>query len=116
MIEKSISVDRMEHIINVFGSFDENMKLIESELGVRITDRDSELKIAGEAEDVLHAEKTVEGLLNLAAKGETIDAQTVRYILGLVRDGQEGRIGELTRDVICVTAKGRPIKAKTLGQ
>ena len=116
MIEKSISVDRMEHIINVFGSFDENMKLIEGELGVRITDRDSELKIAGEAEDVLHAEKTVEGLLNLAAKGETIDAQTVRYILGLVRDGQEGRIGELTRDVICVTAKGRPIKAKTLGQ
>ena len=116
MIEKSVSVDRMEHVINVFGSFDENLKLIEDELGVHITDRDSELKICGEAENVLYAEKTVEGLLNLAAKGENIDAQTVRYILSLVRDGQENRIGELTRDVICVTAKGRPIKAKTLGQ
>ena len=116
MIEKSISVDRVEHIINVFGSFDENMKLIETELDVRITDRDSELKISGDAENVLYAEKTVEGLLNLAAKGEAIDGQTVRYILSLVRDGQEQRIGELTRDVICVTAKGRPVKAKTLGQ
>ena len=57
-----------------------------------------------------------EGLLQIAAKGETIGEQNVRYISRLVRQGQEERIAELTKDVICITAKGKPIKAKTLGQ
>ncbi|MGE4483582.1 MAG: PhoH family protein [Oscillospiraceae bacterium] len=116
MTEKTMSVDRMEHIINVFGSFDENLRLIEDEMSVKITDRDSELKISGEGEGVMLAERTIEGLLSLAAKGENIDAQNVRYVIGLVRDGQESRITELARDVVCITAKGKPIKAKTLGQ
>ena len=73
MIEKVINVDRMEHIISVFGSFDENLKIIEEELGVKVADRDSELKITGEAENVMHAEQAIEGLLSLAAKGENID-------------------------------------------
>jgi len=52
----------------------------------------------------------------LAAKGEPIDARSVRYIISLVRDGNDDKIGEITRDVICISAKGKPIKAKTLGQ
>ena len=51
MIEKSISTERMEHVIEVFGSFDENLRLIEDELHVKVTDRDSELKLSGEAEN-----------------------------------------------------------------
>ena len=62
------------------------------------------------------AEKAINGLLTLAAKGENIDAQNVRYILKLVREGKETKIGELAGDVICITAKGKPIKPKTLGQ
>ena len=116
MIETEIQVDRMENIISVFGSFDQNLRIIESELGVTVTDRDDKLKIQGEAEAVLLAQKSIEGLLSLAGRGEVIDAQNVRYIIKLVRDGQEGQIGELARDVICVTAKGRPVKPKTLGQ
>jgi len=116
MTEKTLSVERMEHLISVFGSFDENLHLIENEMDVKVTDRGSELKIAGEAEDVSYAERCIEGLIALAAKGETIDAQNVRYVIGLVRSGQDDRIGELYRDIICVTAKGKPIKAKTLGQ
>ncbi len=116
MIEKSMSVDRMEHVISVFGSFDENLRIIESELEVRVTDRDSELKISGEPEQVMYAERAIEGLLQLAAKGESIDSQSVRYIIKMVLDGNADRISELARDVICVTAKGKPIKAKTLGQ
>ena len=54
--------------------------------------------------------------MQLAAKGETIGEQNVRYVIGLVREGQEQKISELTKDVICITAKGKPIKAKTLGQ
>ncbi len=116
MIEQTMSIDRMENIISVFGSFDENLRLIESEMNVRVTDRDSELKITGEADEVMLARQAIEGLVSLAAKGENIDAQNVRYIIGLVRAGAGDRIGELARDVICVTAKGKPVKAKTLGQ
>ena len=116
MTERTIAVDRIENIISVFGSFDQNVHLIESELGVTITDRASELRITGEAEKVMLAEKAVSGLLSLAAKGETIDSQNVRYILKLVRDGKEAEISSLAEDVVCVTSKGKPVKAKTLGQ
>ena len=116
MTEQTINIDRMENIISVFGSFDENLRLIESELNVRVTDRESEIKIAGDAENVMYAQRAIEGLMRLAAKGENIEEQNVRYVLGLVRSGQDDKIGELSRDVICVTAKGKPIKAKTLGQ
>ncbi|HHT16462.1 MAG TPA: PhoH family protein [Papillibacter sp.] len=116
MAETTMSVDRLEHIISVFGSFDENLRLIENELGVRITDRNSEISISGDIEQIDLAERTVEGLLSLAARGETIDSGSVRYVLGLVRSGKADQIQNLARDVICITAKGKPVKPKTLGQ
>ena len=116
MIDKTIEVERMEHVIQVFGSFDQNLRIIESELGVKVLDRDDQLHICGEAEDVMLAEKAINALLTLAAKGENIDAQNVRYILKLVSEGKEKQIDELAGDVICITAKGKPIKPKTLGQ
>ena len=116
MTEISISVDRIENIINVFGSFDENLRIIENEFNVKVTDRDSELKIIGDAEDAMHAEKAIEGLMYLASRGENISASNVRYIINLVKNGQEDKIHDLTGDVICITAKGKPVKAKTIGQ
>ena len=116
MTERSIAVDRIENIISVFGSFDQNVRIIETELGVTVTDRESELRISGEAENVMLAEKAVNGLLALAAKGENIDSQNVRYILKLVQEGKEAQIDTLAEDVVCVTSKGKPVKAKTLGQ
>ena len=116
MVDKVMSVDRLENIISVFGSFDENLRIIENDLNVRITDRNSELNLTGDEENVSYAERAINGLLVLAAKGEPIDARSVRYILSLVRDGQDSKIGEISRDVICISAKGKPIKAKTLGQ
>ena len=116
MIEQSINVERIEDAIDIFGSFDENIKLIERELGVTVVNRDSELKISGEAENVLYAVKAVQGLLNLAGRKETITEQNVRYIINLVKAGNEEHIGDIARDVLCVTARGKPIKAKTLGQ
>ena len=116
MIEKTIEVERMEHVISVFGSFDQNLRIIESELGVKVLDRENMIHICGEEESVMLAEKAINGLLTLAAKGENIDAQNVRYILKLVSEGKETKIQELGGDVICITAKGKPIKPKTLGQ
>ena len=116
MIERTMPIERMENVISVFGSFDQNLRIIESELHVSVTDRDDQLRISGEAEDVMAAEKAIGGLLQLASRGEAIDAQNVRYILKLVREGREAKISELGGDVVCITAKGKPIKAKTLGQ
>ena len=116
MTEKVMQIDRMENVISVFGSFDQNLRIIEAELGVTITSRDGLLKIDGEAESVMHAEKAIDGLLSLAARGENIDGQNVRYIIKMVLAGQEEKIGELAQGVLCVTAKGRPVKPKTIGQ
>ena len=116
MIDRTIAVERMEHVISVFGSFDQNLRLIETELNVKILDRDNLIHITGEAENVMLAEKAINGLLELAARGENIDAQNVRYILSLVQNGREGEIQKLAGDVICITAKGKPIKPKTIGQ
>lgn len=116
MTEKTLPIDRMENVISVFGSFDQNLRIIESELGVKVTDRDDQLRISGEAEAVMTAEKAINGLLLLASRGESIDSQNVRYILKLAAEGREANIASLADDVVCVTAKGKPIKAKTLGQ
>ncbi len=116
MTEQIVSIERMEQAINLFGLFDENIRLIERELEVSVVNRDSSLKISGDGEAVMHAVKAVEGLLTLSAKGEPITEQNVRYIIELVRTGNEGRIAQLAGDVVCVTAKGKPIKPKTLGQ
>ena len=115
-MEQRISLERMEEAINLFGSFDENIRLLESELHVTVVSRGGELCISGDVENVMLATKAVEALLTLSAKGEVINAQHVRYVIGLCRSGQSERVAELTQDVICITSKGRPVKPKTIGQ
>ncbi|MCL2426407.1 MAG: PhoH family protein [Oscillospiraceae bacterium] len=116
MGELTMSIDRLENIISVFGSFDENLKIIEEELSVSIIDRNSELTVTGDEENIHYTQRIINGLLLVAAKGEPIDSQKVKYIIGLVREGHDDKIGEISRDIICISAKGKPIKAKTLGQ
>ncbi|MBO4418310.1 MAG: PhoH family protein [Oscillospiraceae bacterium] len=115
-MDKLINAERIEQIISVFGNFDENVKRIEQTFDVHVTNRGTELKVSGEAEAAEKAGKAIEGLLTLAAKGETIDEQKVRYLIDLVNSGNEEQISEMAKDVVCITAKGKPIKAKTLGQ
>ena len=115
-MEQRIEIERLEQAVNIFGSFDENIRLIEAEFGVIVTNRDGELRVNGEAEATMLAVKAINALLTLSSRGENIGEQTVRYVIGLARSGQEDRVGELTQDVICITAKGRPVKAKTIGQ
>ena len=116
MMERTVNAERIEQLIDVFGSFDENIKKIEAAFQVHVVNRDTELKISGEEEQVDKGVRAVEGLLSLAAKGENIDEQKVRYLIDLVKSGNDDKIGAMAQDVVCVTAKGKPIKAKTLGQ
>ncbi len=116
MIERIVNADRIEDLIAVFGSFDENIKRIEEALCVSIVNRGTDLKVSGEEENVDKAVRTLEGLLSLASKGETIDEQRVRYLITLVREGNDHQVSQMAKDVVCITAKGKPIKAKTVGQ
>lgn len=116
MTEQSISLERIEDAPAIFGAFDSNVRIIENELNVHVVNRDSELKISGEPENVMHGVKAIEELLALSAKGEPITEQSVRYVIQLVKTGEEGKLSELAQDVICITAKGKPVKAKTIGQ
>ena len=115
-IERILSVERVEDLIAVFGSFDELIKRIEEAVSVKIVNRGTDLKVSGDEESVDKAIRALEGLLALSAKGETIDEQRVRYLITLVREGNDDSIAQMAKDVVCITAKGKPIKAKTVGQ
>ena len=115
-MEQRISIERIEEAINIFGSFDENIRLLEQEFSVTVVNRDGELRVDGEPEDTLLAVKAIQALLKLSSRGESIGEQTVRYVIGLARSGKEEKVEELTADVLCISAKGRPIKPKTIGQ
>lgn len=116
MFEQIINVDRMEQIVSLFGSFDENIKIIEKEFEVSVVSRGSEIKIAGDAENVSKGVRALNGLLMMVNKGEQLSEQNVRYVLSLVHEGNEDKLEKMTADCICITAKGRPLKPKTLGQ
>ena len=116
MIERIIEADRLETVITVFGSFDRNVEIIENELDVNVINRDGRIIISGDAENVFFAEKALGALLYLSSRGDSIDTQKVRYIIGLARDDKTDLVCEMVDDVICVTAKGKSVKAKTVGQ
>lgn len=116
MFEQVLSIDRMENAVSLFGSFDENIRLIESEFSVTVLNRGSDLKISGEAKNVAKATTAIERLLALINKGEALSDQNVRYVISLVKDGEEDKLMSLSGDCVCITSKGKPVKPKTLGQ
>ncbi len=116
LFEQTINIDRMEHAVSLFGSFDENIRNIENEYGVAVVSRGSELKVTGEVEGVAKAVRAINGLLALINKGEALNEQNVRYVMTLVGEGNEGQIASMGNDCVCISARGKPIKPKTLGQ
>lgn len=112
----SIEIQNFQHLLELFGNFDENIKIIEESLGVRIIARGNGLKIQGPEEKVKMAEKLVKNLLEMLKRGEKLNAQNVSYSIGLIMAGEEEKIKDLVSDVVCITHKGKQIKSKTLGQ
>ena len=92
VVERIVNAERLEDIIAVFGSFDENIRRIEDALDVRIINRSTDLKVSGDEEMVDKAVRTLEGLLALASKGEAIDEQRVRYLITLVNEGNDAQV------------------------
>ena len=116
MIEQIIDIDRMEYTLELFGSFDENIRVLEKEYGVDIISRGTQVKVTGDAEKVALACRAINALLQMINKGETLSDQSIRSVIDMVEEGTEDKLSSLTDEFVCITSKGKPVKAKTLGQ
>ncbi len=114
--EQTVEFDKIEHLILLFGQFDENARIIEDGLNVKLVSRDTKIRITGTAEDVEKASAVINKLISMIALGEDITRQIVSYLVDLAAEGMMDRITEYPGDYICLTARGRQIKSKTHGQ
>lgn len=115
-VEKSVAFDRLDHVINLFGNYDENIKIIEDAFNVKVISRDEGVKIIGQQEGVEKAETVIKRLGAFAEQGELITKQSVSYLVQLADEEQLEKVKDFPVDVICLTARGRQIKSKTYGQ
>jgi phosphate starvation-inducible PhoH-like protein len=116
-MEKILEVETLEQVVNIFGSFDQNVKILENHYNVQVIHRGTTLKVMGNNEDeVEKARRALDGLIALTAKNEQINEQTIRYVMRLVDDGEDDKLSFIGKDCVSITAKGKPIKPKTLGQ
>lgn len=116
MAETRMEVDSMDTALAVFGSCDENIRLLEQALGVTVVCRGTELKFSGPEETVQKARRAVDAMLSLREGGTPLEEQAVRYCISLADAGEEEKVQELAGGCIAITAKGRPVRPKTLGQ
>lgn len=122
MTEKIVMTNSSEATAAIFGTCDENVRRIESAFDVRISNRraDSDhgdaILVSGESECVEKAVRTLEYLKHMCGAGETLSEQSVEYVIALVTDNCDESPVSLGRDVICVTNRGKTVKAKTIGQ
>ena len=121
MTEKIVMTKSSEQTSVLFGAFDANARMIENAFDVRISNRNRDsldgdaISVSGEAAAVDMAVRVMEYLKHMVGEGETVSDQSVEYVIGLVKDNLD-EAGESFGDVICITNRGKPIKAKTVGQ
>ncbi len=116
MAEKIINVDNSEQLSELFGRMDDNIQRIAKEYNVNIVLRDGGVKIIGEEKNADDAVRAVKMLLRMNRHGQTLNEQTVRYVTSMVAEGVEQQLEELSGDGICVTASGKILRARTVGQ
>ncbi|MBQ7783823.1 MAG: PhoH family protein [Oscillospiraceae bacterium] len=116
MAEATVNVSSMNSIITLFGKFDENVNILQRQYDVAILSRGNDIRISGSEDNVNRAKAAVEALAAMADKGETINEQSMRYIFSMVEENSVKEAVKLTDGGICVTASGKVVKAKTLGQ
>lgn len=115
VIEKNMEITDMETAMNLFGHCDQNVRILEDALDVKITNRENEIKISGFETKVDEALEIIRKLMGIIEQGETITTQNVNYLIS-VKQENAGEADELPLDLVCLTARGKPIKSKTYGQ
>lgn len=111
-----------EATASLFGAFDTNIKIVEDAFGVRVSNRNKDtdsgdaIVVTGESADVKAAVRVLEYLKRMIGDGETLSEQSIEYVISAVKDGQDEGLEDCSKDVVCITNRGKPIKAKTIGQ
>ncbi len=117
MFERTVDINDIEQLADLFGNFDENIKLLEKKYSVKVISHGSSLKIRGEEIDVEKCIRAIGCLMAYIKRGERLNAQNIDTVISMVEDGDDDKISALTdANCICITSKGRPVKPKTLGQ
>lgn len=116
MSEKIISVENEEQLSVLFGQLDENIDRIRKEYNVAIVSRGGAVKIIGDERNAEAAARAVGALLKINSSGHPLNEQTVRYVTSMVADGAEQQIEELSGDGVCITASGKIVRPRTVGQ
>jgi phosphate starvation-inducible protein PhoH and related proteins len=114
--QRRIHVKNADFIRELYGSFDENIKLIKQLISIDVITREGEIILIGEDEDVLLGEQLIEALENTVIRGESLNNHTINYIYNLLIEGKGEEVKNVAGDVVIITAKGKPVKPKTLGQ
>lgn len=116
MAERRITVRDSMQMQEICGSFDENIKAIEKQYDVSVVCRGDEFKIVGEESRAENAASAVMGMMRMSETGQPVNLQTVRYVSAMVDDGEADEIDTLTEDGVCLTATGKVVRARTVGQ
>ena len=112
-MEKIYESSNTESLMALFGSFDANIKLIEREMDVRITNRGGEIRINGE--NAANAYEVISRLMSEIENGTQLTEQSIRYTIFAVNEGIDF-VPPAKGDYICITANGKSVKCKTFGQ
>ena len=117
MFEKTIGDISLDFALKLFGALDANLETIESAFSVRVSNREGEIRITGDnSSDVNMAASCISQLERLSQMSDTIDENSINYVISMLREQRESELGAIYSDCICLTNKGKPIKAKTVGQ
>jgi len=117
MAEKCISIQDSTQFQSVCGSFDENLKLLEQRYHTSIICRSDTIRIQGSDAETELAASVMTSILRMAAKGEPVTKQAVLYAADMVDNGSGQQLSEMEDDrMVCLTASGKMVKARTLGQ
>jgi phosphate starvation-inducible protein PhoH and related proteins len=115
-MERRISIEDTQAAQAVFGSFNSHLIVIGQLLDVSAEVTGDGLILQGDEENVARAATVCERLLEINRQNHPVNMQLVTYLADMAREGNLEQVAGYTPDCICVTAKGRPIRSKTLGQ
>ncbi|HJE94299.1 PhoH family protein [Anaerotignum lactatifermentans] len=114
-IERTIQLEN-DIILPVFGQFDSNIRKIEKSCGVQIVNRGDDVKVVGEERGVHKAWNVLNSMAALARRGEEITEQNLEYFISSAEEADLQELEKVYDNLICITANGRPLKPKTMGQ
>ncbi|MBQ7368297.1 MAG: PhoH family protein [Clostridia bacterium] len=113
---ETVDAKSLDRLSGLLGAFDENLNFLTRALGVDAYVEGVKIRFSGASEQVSTAVRAIRALLTVVDAGEEIGESRLLYCIELAKEGKEEQISSLGEGVVAVTARGKQIKCKTLGQ